>query len=256
VSSPEILERRRTADGELVLRRSGEQLELIMNGVFLMSTGNGESERELVRAVGARGRLLIGGLGAGYSLAAAVSEPDVSEVVVVESEADVITWNDTYFRPYNEGALDDPKVTVVHADLGDYLAARPRAVDGPAVDGPCGFDGICLDTDNGPDWLSQPGNAALYGPAGLALLRDLLTPEGRLAVWAAHESAEFAGLLGTVFTSTGIVRVPVERGPDDIIYVASRLSATLSTFPLVSLGSSAGNLKCAGILNAASRSRQ
>jgi spermidine synthase len=216
VSSPEILERRRTAEGELVLRRSGHQLELIMNGVFLMSTGNGESERELVRAVGARGRLLIGGLGAGYSLAAAVSEPEISEVVVVESEADVIAWNDTYFRPYNEGALDDPRVTVVHADLGDYLAARPRAVGGPY-----GFDGICLDTDNGPGWLSRPGNAALYGPAGLARLRDLLTPAGRLAVWAAHENAEFAGLLGTAFTSTGIIRVPVERGPDDVIYVAS-----------------------------------
>ena len=212
MSTPEVLERRRTAEGELVLRRSGEQLELIMNGVFLMSTGNGESERELIRAVGARGRLLIGGLGAGYSLAAAVREPDVSDVIVVESEADVIAWNDTYFRPYNEGALDDPKVTVVHADLGDYLDARPSA-----------FDGICLDTDNGPDWLSRPGNAALYGPAGLALLQDLLTPEGKLAVWAAHENAEFAGLLGTVFTSTGTIRIPVERGADDVIYVASMI---------------------------------
>jgi spermidine synthase len=161
VRTPDILERRRTADGELVLRRSGEHLELIMNGVFLMSTSNGASERELVRAAGARGRLLIGGLGAGYSLAEAVASPDLDEVVVVESECDVIAWNDTYFRPYNEGALDDPRVIVVHADIGDYLAARSPA-----------FDGICLDTDNGPDWLSRPANAALYDAAGLVRLRD------------------------------------------------------------------------------------
>ena len=64
-----VLERRQTADGELVLRRAGGHLELIMNGVFLMSTSNGASERELVRAARPRGRLLIGGLGAGFSLA-------------------------------------------------------------------------------------------------------------------------------------------------------------------------------------------
>jgi spermidine synthase len=209
VNTPEVLERRRTAEGELVLRRRGADLELIMNGVFLMSTGNGASERALVRAAGVRGRLLIGGLGVGYSVAAAVSEPNVEDVIVVESEADVIAWNRTYFRPYNQGALDDPRVTVVHADIGDYLCARPAA-----------FDGICLDTDNGPDWLSRPGNAALYGMAGLNRLKDLLKPHGQLAVWAAHESTGFGDLLGSVYASTHIVRIPVERGPDDLIYVA------------------------------------
>jgi spermidine synthase len=221
-----VLERRQTADGELVLRRAGGHLELIMNGVFLMSTSNGASERELVRAARPRGRLLIGGLGAGFSLAEAAAAPQVRDVVVVESEADVIAWGDTYFRPYNEGALANPKVTVIHADLADYLRGAA----------PGGFDGICLDTDNGPGWLSKPGNAALYSEAGLGRLRDLLAPGGRLAVWAAHESGEFAVRLGKVFGSVagsvvgsvagcvpGIVRVPVERGPDDVIYVADRL---------------------------------
>jgi spermidine synthase len=209
VGVPEVLERRRTADGELALRRSDDDLELIMNGVFLMSTSNGASERALVRAAGARGRLLIGGLGVGYSLAEAVSEPDVSDVVVVESEPGIIEWNRTYFRPYNEGALDDPRVRVVNADIADYLAAEPGT-----------FDGICLDTDNGPDWLSRPANAELYSPAGLTRLKGMLRPDGRLAVWAAHESAPFERLLGTVFPGTGLIRVPVERGPDDVIYVA------------------------------------
>ena len=186
-----------------------------MNGVFLMSTGNGASERELVRAVGPGGRLLIGGLGAGYSLAEAVAVPDVSEVIVVESEPDVIAWNRTYFRPYNQGAVDDPRVTVVHADMVAYLAAQPAA-----------FDGICLDTDNGPDWLSRPGNASLYGEAGLTRLRELLRPDGRLAVWAAQDSPEFSDRLGSVFASTDVIRVPVARGPDDVIYVASDAAVT------------------------------
>jgi len=181
-----------------------------MNGVFLMSTGNGASERELVRAVGGSGRLLIGGLGAGYSLAAAVAEPDVTEVVVVESEPDIIAWNRTYFRPYNQGAVDDPRVTVVHADIGDYLTTQPAA-----------FDGICLDTDNGPDWLSRPDNAALYCAAGLSRLKGLLKRHGRLAVWAARESPGFSSLLDSVFGGTRVIRVSVERGPDDVIYVAT-----------------------------------
>lgn len=214
----EVLERRPTEHGELVLRRGEDgQLELIMNGVFLMSTGNGPSERELVRValrgVSHRGRtVLIGGLGAGFSLAEALATPRVSSVVVVESEPDVIAWGRSYFRPYNEGALDDPRVRVVQAGLAEYAATAPGQ----------SFDAICLDTDNGPDWLSRPGNAALYTDAGLARLRGLLRPRGRLAVWAAAESPAFADRLAALFAEAGIRRVPVDRGPDDVIYLASR----------------------------------
>jgi spermidine synthase len=213
----QVLERRPTEHGELVLRRGEDgQLELIMNGVFLMSTANGPSERELVRAaLGVPGHgttVLIGGLGAGFSLAEALATPRVSGVVVVESEPDVIAWGRTYFRPCNEGALDDPRVTVVQADLAEYAATAPGQ----------SFDAICLDTDNGPDWLSRPGNAALYARAGLERLRDLLRPRGRLAVWAAAESPAFADRLAALFASNDVKRIPVGRGPDDIIYLASR----------------------------------
>lgn len=186
-----------------------------MNGVFLMSTGNGPSERELVRAALAGhphpGTVLIGGLGAGFSLAEALAAPHVASVVVVESEPDVITWGRTYFRPYNEGALDDPRVTVVPDDLAEYANTAAEQ----------SFDAICLDTDNGPDWLSRPGNAALYTDPGLVRLRGLLRPQGRLAVWAAAESPDFAARLAAVFGTTEMVRIPVRRGPDDIIYLAS-----------------------------------
>ena len=210
----EVLERRPTEHGELVLRRTDGQLELIMNGVFLMSTGNGPSERELVRATltGQPQNILIGGLGAGFSLAEALATPQVIAVTVVESEPDVIAWGHTYFRPYNQGALDDPRVTVIQAGFGEFAATAPVL----------SFDAICLDTDNGPDWLARPGNAALYTAAGLARLRTMLRPGGHLAVWAASESLPFADRLATVFGAAEVLRVPVARGPDDIVYRAGR----------------------------------
>jgi spermidine synthase len=210
-----VLERRMTDHGELALRRVDGQLELILNGVFLMSTRGGSSERALVRATLAarrRTRMLLGGLGVGFSLAEALASQRVSEVVVVEAEADVIAWGRTHFRPYNGGALNDPRVTVVRGDVAEYIAACRS-----------GFDAICLDTDNGPDWLVRPANSRLYSLPGLRRLRDLLWNGGRLAIWAARESPVFAARLTEVFAgAVHAERIPVERGPADLVYVAHR----------------------------------
>src|SRR5262245_24655914 len=85
----EVLERWQTPRGELALRRIGPHLEIISNGVFLMDTRNGESERRLVsealeRCVAPAPRILIGGLGVGFSLRTAVEAPHVSTIDVVE----------------------------------------------------------------------------------------------------------------------------------------------------------------------------
>src|SRR4051812_21052191 len=105
-----------TERGELVLRSRDEHYELISNGVFLMDTRAGESERILVRAALAdaprRPRLLIGGLGVGFSLAEAVRS-DVAEIVVVEIEPAVVEWHRRWLRPFSAGALDDPRVRIV-----------------------------------------------------------------------------------------------------------------------------------------------
>ena len=93
----ETVERIEGACGELVLRRDGDHHEIIANGTFLMDTRNGESERLLVRVAADRmpagGTVLLGGLGVGFSLRAALDHPRVGEVVVVEREAAVIEWN-------------------------------------------------------------------------------------------------------------------------------------------------------------------
>jgi spermidine synthase len=198
--------------GELVLRRVGPHHEIIANGVFLMDTRNGESERLMVRAAADRmppgGRLLVGGLGVGFSLREALAHPSVGEVVVVEREPAVIEWNTTYLD--NAAVLADPLVGVVRADL---LAWLPSAGT---------FSALCLDIDNGPEWTVDDGNAALYGPAGLDMLSSALVPGGVLAVWSAGAAPAFVAALTDRFGSVDTVEIPVARGEPDLVFVACK----------------------------------
>ena len=157
-----VVERVVTPRGELVLRRAQAQHEIIHNGVFLMDTRNGASERLLVRAAldacrQPRVRMLIGGLGVGFSLDEALRHPAVTEVVVIEVEEAIIRWHATHFGAHASTALEDPRTRLVNADLVAWL-----------VDGADQFDAICLDVDNGPDWTVAAGNAALYTEQGLS----------------------------------------------------------------------------------------
>jgi spermidine synthase len=209
----DIVERVVTERGELVLRRRDGHYELISNGVFLMDTRSGESERALVRAAldsaGPRPRLLIGGLGVGFSLAEA-ARSDAVEIVVVEIEPAVVGWHRGVLRPYSEGALDDTRVRVITADLTAWLHTTTDR-----------YDAICLDIDNGPDWTVFAANSGLYQPAGLDLLRARLNPGGVLAVWSAADSPRFAAELDRRIGPTHTVRVPVPRGEPDVVHVAS-----------------------------------
>ncbi|MFI0408842.1 spermidine synthase [Actinomadura sp. 3N508] len=222
-AEPVVIERADGAGGELVLRRAGTDYEIISNGVFLMDTRNGESERLLVRAALDRpatdrparpARVLIGGLGVGFSLAEALTLPGVAHVTVVEREPAVIAWHRTALRPWSRGALEDPRVTVQNADLLDVLTTPPPP-------GPNGrYDALCLDIDNGPDWTVTPGNARLYAPTGLDLLTAHLTPRGTLAVWSANAAPAFETLLRNRFADVRARTVPVPRGEPDVIYLA------------------------------------
>jgi spermidine synthase len=211
--APVTVQRVTTDRGELVLRSRGGHYELISNGTFLMDTRNGESERLLVRAALAASpqcspRLLIGGLGVGFSLAEA-ARSRAGEIVVVEIEPAVVAWHRTWLRPYSEGALDDPRVRVITADLAQWLTATTER-----------FEVICLDVDNGPDWTVFEANAELYGGAGLTLLRSHLTAGGTLAVWSAAASPGFAAALTRAVGPTRTMPVEVPRGEPDVVYLA------------------------------------
>jgi spermidine synthase len=210
---PVIVDRREGVNGEVVLRRAGPEYEVIVNGTFLMDTRNGRSERALVReAVGGLGaaRLLLGGLGVGFSLDEALRAPEVAEVVVVELEPVVVEWGRTHLRPYGGAGLDDRRVRLLVGDLADVVETLDPA-----------FDAVCLDVDNGPGWLVHDRNRGLYGETGLRSLRRLLRPGGRLAVWAAAADAGFEARLRDCFEDVRAVAIPAPRGPHDVIYVAS-----------------------------------
>lgn len=209
-----VLERRTTPRGEVVLRRDGGELEIIANGVFLMSTaGGGASERLLViealRGLGASAHVLLGGLGVGFSLVEALRHPCVQRVTVVEVEEAVIAWHQTHLREMTAAAIEDPRVEVVHADLLDWL-------DGAGAE----VDAACLDIDNGPDWTVVPGNVRLYSDAGLEALAVVLAPHGALSVWSSAAAEAFERRLRRRFATVGVHTVPAQRGDADHVYVA------------------------------------
>ena len=202
--------------GELALREREGAYEIISNGVFLMDTRDGRSERLLVRSAldlvvtsGPR-HVLLGGLGVGFSLAEVLASPDVSEVVVVEWEPAVVDWSRTTVGVQTGGDLDDPRVRCELADLVAWLQ-RPSAEV---------FDAICLDVDNGPHWTVSPGNDWLYGNEGLATIRDRLAVGGVLGVWSAEQVPTFERRLQDRFREVRREEVPVARGAPDIVYLA------------------------------------
>jgi len=208
------------ADGELVLRRAGAHYEIISNGCFLMDTRAGESERLLVRcALDALGdvvapRVLVGGLGVGFTLREALADPRVAHVTVVEREPRVVEWGRGPLAPFSGYALADPRVRVVTDDLVAWVRSP---ADGER------FHALCLDIDNGPDWTVTDANASLYDADGLDALGARLLPGGVLTVWSATASPDFAERLRTRFAQVTVRQVAVPRGEPDIVFVAGAL---------------------------------
>lgn len=212
---PYVLQRCQTEFGELVLRRCGEHHELISDGMFLMDTRDGRSERALIDKVLAVAApepcVVIGGLGFGFSLEAAVASPVPAAITVVEIHRQIIEWNRTYLPARISRAMADPRVRIVCSDIGEWLDRTDEPVDA-----------VCLDIDNGPSWLMLPTNDAIYQEDGLARLRRRLAEGGVLAVWSADRSSEFESALRRHFTDVTIHEIRVARGAPDIVYVARR----------------------------------
>ncbi|MFF3739172.1 spermidine synthase [Streptomyces sp. NPDC002566] len=216
---PEVLDRRTGPYGEVVLRRQGEVLQIIANGCFLMDTSDGRSERLLVDAALAAldgrpaPRVLIGGLGVGFSLAHAAADARWGRITVVERERAVVDWHrDGPLAAISGPALADPRTEIAEADLLEYVNETYAT-----------FDALCLDIDNGPDWTVTEGNGDLYTPAGLTGCARVLIPGGVLAVWSAQPSGEFERTLRNAgFQQVRTEEVPVARGAPDIVHLAVR----------------------------------
>lgn len=202
-----VIERVASPGGELVLARRGDEFTLRVAGVELMSSRDHASELELGRATVARlpaaGRpqILVGGLGFGFTLRAALDAlPAAARVEVVELVPDVVRWNRGVLGPLAGHPLADPRVTVIEADVAAVIgAAKAR------------YDAIILDVDNGPDAV-YPGNAVHYRRAGLAAAHRALVPGGWLAVWSSFESPTFTAWLREVGFAAEVVTLRARAG--------------------------------------------
>ncbi len=220
------VDRERTPLGELVLRRfraeTGEEgFEILLDGAFLMATHGSHSERLMARLAWERlaeGRrtglaVLVGGLGAGHTLRAALDLPGVARATVAEIGRRVLEWNRGPLSPFNGRAVEDPRVEVVVADVRRLLGDRPGR-----------FDLVLLDVDNGPGWLAAPANAALYGGAGLAACRASLRPGGVVAVWAPARNPDLERGLARTFPWWEAVDTSpegrIEGEPGMVVYLA------------------------------------
>jgi spermidine synthase len=191
-----------------------------VNGVELMSTRRHRSEDRLAELVCAPLRerpgacVLIGGLGLGFTLRAALRTLAAdAQVVVAELVEAVIRWNAEPAYALADDALADPRVRVRHDDVARLLAASPGA-----------FDGIMLDVDNGAEALTAAGNARLYQAAGIRTAVAALRPGGRLAYWSAAADPAFADALrrAGLAVETVAERAHAGGGTRHVLYVARR----------------------------------
>jgi spermidine synthase len=189
--------------GELVLHQRGEEFAIRVNGRELMSSRQHGSEEKMAEVacegLGAkRPRVLVGGLGLGYTVRATLERlPPDAEVVVSELVPAVVAWNRGVLAPLAGRPLEDPRVKVETRDVGELL----RQAQGH-------YDAVLLDVDNGPEALTQEENRWLYGERGLMAIRRALKPRGVVVVWSASPDKAFATRLKRVGFDTDVVETP------------------------------------------------
>ncbi len=207
--------------GELGFYQHGEEFLIkVVGGQALMNTRTHGSADALAKlactevANRERSRVLIGGLGMGFTLASALRHlAHDADVVVAELVPEVVEWNRGPLGEHAGHPLRDERVTVREVDVSVILKAEVRA-----------FDAILLDVDNGPDGLTQEGNDWLYSGAGLNASYEALRPLGVLAVWSAGPDRAFTKRLHK--TGFEVEEVPVRahgrKGARHLIWVARR----------------------------------
>jgi spermidine synthase len=173
--------------GELRLKQRGSEFSIMLGSNELMNSRLSGSEEALATLSydKLKGRprpsILIGGLGMGFTLRAALAVvPNDATVVVAELVPAVVSWARGPMAEVFKGCLDDPRVGIYQGDVSELIRSS-RAK----------FDAILLDVDNGPDGLTRQSNDGLYDFAGLKAAREALRLGGVLAVWSSGPDASF-----------------------------------------------------------------
>lgn len=174
-------------DNKLRLMQRGTEFSIMLGQNELMNSRLSGSEEALAAIACAhikdvtKPRLLIGGLGMGFTLRAALAElTDDAQVEVAELMPAVVAWARGPLAHIFDGSLTDPRVTIQETDVGDLIRSRRSA-----------HDAILLDVDNGPDGLVREANGALYDTRGLSAAYAALRRGGVLAVWSSGPDRSF-----------------------------------------------------------------
>lgn len=210
-----------TPDGSVLELFSHDGSYLIrVNGIELMTSRRHLSEDRLADVAcepfrdAPLARVLIGGLGLGFTLRAALKQLRAdAQVVVAELMAEVIEWNSNPEWNISADAMKDPRVRIEQDDVYKVLK-----------DNPGGFDAIMLDTDNGPDGILMSENKALYEKRGIEITMSAMRPGAVLAYWSVGEDRSFVGALQRAGLSVEALRVRAHEtsGPIHWLYVARR----------------------------------
>lgn len=217
----EELDYRKTPLGDLILRRRRMSMlddlmvyEVLLGDGYLMSSLFHAVEVALadlgLAAVGGDGlEVVVGGLGLGYTAVAALKDPRVAEVLVVDVMAPVIEWHEKGMVPLGETLTEDPRCRLVLADFF-AVAASPQTGFDPVRPGRR-FHAVLLDIDHSPQKLLHAENEEFYSTRGLENLAAHLHPGGVFALWSDDAPDEdFLGRLAKVFPApvAHVVRFP------------------------------------------------
>jgi spermidine synthase len=209
------------ADVDLRLMRRGAEFSMMLGPNELMNSRLSGSEEALATLACRRleavknPHLLIGGLGMGFTLRAALAVLGAeARVTVAELVPAVINWARGPMADIFGDSLDDPRANIRNADVIDVIQSSPAA-----------FDAILLDVDNGPEGLIRKANDALYNLKGLKAIRRALRPNGVLAVWSSGPHPSFSKRLrdaGFDVDEVGVRATAKRSGARHVIWFATR----------------------------------
>ena len=200
----------------LKLSKRGEEFSIRVDGYELMNSRAHGSEEVLAQEGIKRlkgdtpKKILIGGLGMGYTLRAALDAAGEEDTITVaELVPELVEWNRNHYGHLAGHPLNDPRTKVFVGDVGDAMAQGP-------------WDAILLDVDNGPDGLTRSENSSLYSRQGLLKAKGHLAPGGILGVWSAHDDPAFTSRLKKCNMKVDIVRIKarIKRGSRHTLWYA------------------------------------
>ena len=199
-------------DGKYCISYAGQ--ELMHSGANASEILLGEIGVELLER-DATARILIGGLGLGFTLRSVLASTGPNVVVeLIELLPEIVSWNRVYLKSLNGELLDDPRLEIHTTDVVGYVRKAERAR----------YDVILLDVDNGPVAMVSETNVSLYSNTGLRWLRGSLKPEGRAVFWSAGPDLRFEDRLKRAGFRVSKVPAKVHAGSKRasyLLYVAN-----------------------------------